>query len=688
MGKVGQKLVTIALAVLMVIGIIPGQMVHAADDIEIKQIIATSNISSLLKIGNEIDYPTFEGTTDVDYEPFVYITYFEKKDGDSWTICETGDFFTSGIYRVYVAYGLFEEEYRKYSYSEKTTLEVDGQEWTTGKLRMFSNYGAIEFMSPEFAIYEDDSLVHEIHFEVPEPKDGEKPSNNIKLTTVPANAFTSQFVDSIEGAAASGWKKSSDNVEFTDMASEEIFKAGNYYKSNLGTAFAVAMIIAGLNDKLYNTDVASGMASDYGIYVNGKKATTEGWTFVCKYDIELADVSCSEMWEYTGKEITPEPDVSFNGKKLTRGTDYTLSYKNNKNPGTATMEIKGIGLYTGTKTFYFGIEEKEKTVIDKIVAKSNISIICAAGNEIVNPIIKVNTGQPADYNPGGHPNWEKKNGNSWEKCSWDDKFTCGTYRIGCMFGLYAGNNKLYDISDKVTITVDDQLWTTDGDYVDMGTYGLIYAYSPEFVIKHDWGEWEVTTPATETSEGVETRVCKYDPSHTETRSIPKLSVAPVPTETPDVSEPPVTPAEPKKGDSYVDKSSGATYLLTSTSTVTYMSPKANVTSITIPDEIDINGKVYKVTEIKANAFKNNKKLKKVTIGKNIKKIGKYAFYGCKNLKKITVKTSKLTKKTVGKNAFGKINAKAKVKVPKKKLKAYKKMLKARGIKGKKQKITK
>ena len=38
---------------------------------------------------------------------------------------------------------------------------------------------------------------------------------------------------------------------------------------------------------------------------------------------------------------------------------------------------------------------------------------------------------------------------------------------------------------------------------------------------HDWGEWTVTKPATETEEGVETRVCKNDESHVETRAIPK-----------------------------------------------------------------------------------------------------------------------------------------------------------------------
>ena len=48
------------------------------------------------------------------------------------------------------------------------------------------------------------------------------------------------------------------------------------------------------------------------------------------------------------------------------------------------------------------------------------------------------------------------------------------------------------------------------------------------------------------------------------------------------------------------------------------------------------------------------------------------------MKNITVKTTKLTKKRVGSKAFSGIHAKAAIKVPKKKLSAYRKMLKARG----------
>ena len=53
----------------------------------------------------------------------------------------------------------------------------------------------------------------------------------------------------------------------------------------------------------------------------------------------------------------------------------------------------------------------------------------------------------------------------------------------------------------------------------------------------------------------------------------------------------------------------------------------NKTTLTIPATVKIGKKTYKVTEIKAIALKNNKIIKKLVIGKNVKKIGKKAFYG-------------------------------------------------------------
>lgn len=94
-------------------------------------------------------------------------------------------------------------------------------------------------------------------------------------------------------------------------------------------------------------------------------------------------------------------------------------------------------------------------------------------------------------------------------------------------------------------------------------------------------------------------------------------------------------------------------------------------SLSVPKTVKIYNIVFKVVSIDDNAFKGNKKLKKVTLGKNITSIGRNAFVKCKNLKDITIKSSSL--KSVGKNAFKGINKKAVIKVPKKKLKKYKKL---------------
>ncbi|MBR4760762.1 MAG: leucine-rich repeat protein [Lachnospiraceae bacterium] len=124
--------------------------------------------------------------------------------------------------------------------------------------------------------------------------------------------------------------------------------------------------------------------------------------------------------------------------------------------------------------------------------------------------------------------------------------------------------------------------------------------------------------------------------------------------------------------------------------VTYLRPSGKKTaSATIPATVKYKGVTYKVTAIGPKAFaKWKKKLGKVTIGKNVTKIGKEAFKDCKKLKTIVIKTSKLKKKGVGKNAFKNVHANAKAKVPKKKLSTYKAILKKAGIKGKQRKIVK
>lgn len=64
---------------------------------------------------------------------------------------------------------------------------------------------------------------------------------------------------------------------------------------------------------------------------------------------------------YTGSSIKPEVTVKYKGIKLEKGTDYIVSYSNNKNPGKATVTIKGTGSFKGTIKKTFIIKPKKLT---------------------------------------------------------------------------------------------------------------------------------------------------------------------------------------------------------------------------------------------------------------------------------------------------------------------------------------
>ena len=92
-------------------------------------------------------------------------------------------------------------------------------------------------------------------------------------------------------------------------------------------------------------------------------------TYSIKNNFKKATVSGISTKAFTGKNITQSITVKYNGKTLKNGTDYTVSYSNNKNIGTATVKITGKGSYTGTITKTFKINPA-KQEIQKLTSKS------------------------------------------------------------------------------------------------------------------------------------------------------------------------------------------------------------------------------------------------------------------------------------------------------------------------------
>lgn len=223
---------------------------------------------------------------------------------------------------------------------------------------------------------------------------------------------------------------------------------------------------------------------------------------------------------------------------------------------------------------------------------------------------------------------------------------------------------------------------------------------------HTEDDGMVTAKPTNKSKGTRTYKCTVCGYIMRTEDIPKIQVQTPDNPTPD--NPGTGEAKPAAKNTVLTAAAQkCTVKVTSSSTanptVAYVkSTNSKAATISVPAAITLNGVTYKVTSIGANAFANNKKLTKVTIGKNIISIGKNAFKNCKklktvtiqstelksigagafsgdgSLKTITIKSSKLTSKSVGKNALKGTSKKLIIKAPKKKVAAYKKFFKKKG----------
>lgn len=104
-----------------------------------------------------------------------------------------------------------------------------------------------------------------------------------------------------------------------------------------------------------------------GIYGGSVKKTFT----IKKLGISATAVSGTGNKVYTGSAIKPVPAVKVGGRTLKNGTDFTVSYKNNTEPGTATLKVTGKGNYSGSvsKTFKItarAINDVEVTVPDTV----------------------------------------------------------------------------------------------------------------------------------------------------------------------------------------------------------------------------------------------------------------------------------------------------------------------------------
>lgn len=378
-------------------------------------------------------------------------------------------------------------------------------------------------------------------------------------------------------------------------------------------------------------------------------------------DIAQAEITLSEKsYIYTGNPQKPKVTVTMHGTTLTENKDYTIRYENNFAVGTATVTVTGAGLFCGQTAIPYTIQSSAAkphthvTVIDEAV--------------------------PA---------------------------TCTTPGL------------------------------TEGSHC--SECGLVFTTQQVVnALGHDWAsDFTIDIPATKTSTGEMSLHCKRCNERSRITEIPKLTdnnAGNNDSDDPDFDKPDFdnpsfdlpnqnnnnsgneqsvnknNTAAPKVGTVFTVK--GLRYRIanrnvrTSTCTVTCLgynkkylkNKKKGSVTLSIPAKIAygkyscmvtaIGNKAFygckalkrvstgsNVLSIGSKAFSGCKALKKVTILKKTKKIGASAFAKCSNLRTITIKTTSLTKKSIGKKAFHGIAKKAKFKLPSSKKRLYKKWVK-------------
>ena len=120
------------------------------------------------------------------------------------------------------------------------------------------------------------------------------------------------------------------------------------------------------------------------------------------------------------------------------------------------------------------------------------------------------------------------------------------------------------------------------------------------------------------------------------------------------AEEPEEPEEPEiEEDDYKDIK-GIRYSVTdvdkrTVSAAAVTSSKKKLTKVSIPDTVDIEGVMFFVTEIQSGGFKKCTKITKVTLGRNVQKIGNSAFEGCSKMTSLNVMETE--KVSFGKKSF-------------------------------------
>jgi hypothetical protein len=135
------------------------------------------------------------------------------------------------------------------------------------------------------------------------------------------------------------------------------FESTNYYITHV--------TVGGVDGASYRSAEANQFSKSCTLNFPYDNVVIKHITVTLTDELDIANTTVSgiaDSYDYTGSAITPLPSVKYGNTDLTNGTDYTISYTNNLNAGTATMTLTGKGVFTGTWSTTFKINKVASAV--------------------------------------------------------------------------------------------------------------------------------------------------------------------------------------------------------------------------------------------------------------------------------------------------------------------------------------
>ncbi len=493
-----RNILAMAMVVMMIVGLMPGNVFAEDTRTPISTITATSDTDSIPGYGRTYKRPTFTVTAG---DPAYFKSgHWLKKDGEEW-IQYGANTFTEGTYRYQVQIRIDGEAGKTHKLNDEgVTVTVDENKWAENSIPSVADtYSYAWAFSKEYEItapvgiplnfVKNNSWDIGLNYKgkaidqfsvATGATGGQKPYTFSKVSGPDWISVTSD--GTVSGTPNSVGKNSDLVVRVTDKVS-----------ATKDITLTVAETVIAPSDRKKISNIVATSDTDsipkYGEKVKNPTFTvTAGDPAYFKSGHWLK--KDGETWkQYEGKTFTEgtyryQVQIRIDGEAGTThvidSNGITATVDENKWAENSIPSVADTYSYAWAYSKEYEVKDTREK-ISTITATSNLNDIAQLGHTVQYPTFTITDGSQARFN-SGRCFWQKMNGTKWEDYR-NAKFEEGAYRYQIEIRVDGENAKTYVLDENgVTVTVDGKAWTCSTPDTDT-TYSYVWAKSQVFVVR-------------------------------------------------------------------------------------------------------------------------------------------------------------------------------------------------------------